>query len=167
MPLALGNLVLDTGGRNESLRIDYFEPVVGEAHDFFLAKDLERSADVNVGEAQCLTNLALAERQLNSLTLLGRKPAANSHVEFEDEMRDALPGVPKTDIGEVVMRARFIGGDLATQQDRETRIVLDDNVQLAPRKCVDAHYREAPSGVIYRGIRRLLKAKDRTRKCEI
>jgi hypothetical protein len=59
-----------------------------------------------LGEAQCSTNLALAERQLNSLTLLGRKPAANSHVEFEDEMRDALPGVPKTDIGEVVVRAR-------------------------------------------------------------
>ncbi len=41
------------------------------------------------------------------------------------------------------------------------------NVQLAPRKWVDTHYREAPSGVIHGGIRGLLKAKDRTRKCEI
>ena len=114
MLVALGDLVLDTSGRYQSRRIDYFEPVVGEAHDFLLAKDLERPAYVNVGKAQCLANLALAERQLNSLTAFGRKPAANSDVELEDEMCDALSGVPKTDIGEMVMRARLIGGDLAT-----------------------------------------------------
>jgi len=122
MLLALGDLVLDTSGRHESLRIDYFEPVVGKFHDFLLAKDLEHPADVNVGKTQCLANLALAERQLNNLTVLGRKPAPNSDVELKYEMRYALPGVAKADIGEVVMRARLIGGDLATQQDRETRI---------------------------------------------
>ena len=126
--LALGNLVLNTSSRSKSLRIDYFEPVVGEAHDFLLAKDLERAADMNVGEAQSLANLALAERQLNSLAALGRKPAANSDVELKEEMRDAMPGVPKTDVGEMVMRARLIGGDLAAKQDGETRIGLDNDV---------------------------------------
>ena len=155
--------MLNTSSRSKSLRIDYFEPVVGEAHDFLLAKDLERAADMNVGEAQSLANLALAERQLNSLAALGRKPAANSDVELKEEMRDAMPGVPKTDVGEMVMRARLIGGDLAAKQDGETRIGLDNDVQLAPRKCVDAHYRKAPSGVVHRGVRRLLKAKNRSR----
>ena len=155
--------MLNTSSSSKRLRIDYFEPVVGEAHDFLLAKDLERAADMNVGEAQSLANLALAERQLNSLAALGRKPAANSDVELEDEMCDALSGVPKTDIGEVVMRARLIGGDLAAKQDGETRIGLDNDVQLAARKCVDARYRKAPSGVVHRGVRRLLKAKNRSR----
>ena len=71
------NLALDTGRRHQSLRIDYFEPVVGEVHDFLLAKDLKRPADVNIGKAQRLADLALTERQLNNLARLDRKPAAN------------------------------------------------------------------------------------------
>jgi len=139
MPLALGNLVLDTGGRNESLRIDYFEPIVRQTHDLLLTKDLKRAADMDIGKTQSLANLALTERQLENLTALGRKPLANPDLELEKEMCDALPGVPQTDIGQVVMRPRLIGGDLTTQQDRETRIGLDDDFQLAVLKGVDAH----------------------------
>jgi len=62
MLLVVVNLVLDTSGRHQSVRIDYFKPVIGEVHDFLLAKDMERPADVNIGKAQCLANLTLAER---------------------------------------------------------------------------------------------------------
>jgi len=114
MPLALGNLVLDTGGRNESLRIDYFEPIVRQTHDLLLTKDLKRAADMDIGKTQSLANLALSERQLKNLAALGRKQLANPDVKLEKEMCDALPGVPQTDICQVVMRPRLIGGDLTT-----------------------------------------------------
>src|SRR5271165_1724967 len=82
-------------------------------------------------------------------------------------MCDALPGVSKTDVGEMVMRSRLIRGDLTAEKDGETRIGLDDDVQLPPRDGVHAHHREATGGVIHRGVRRRLKPQDRTRKCKI
>jgi hypothetical protein len=139
MLLGLGDLALDPSGRDEGLRIDYFKPMVRQTHDLLLAKDLKRAADMDVGKTQSLANLALTERQLKNLAALGWKPLANPDVELEKEMCDALPSVPETDIGQVVMRPRLIGGDLTTQQDRETRIGLHDDVQLAALKGVDAH----------------------------
>ena len=140
MPLMAENIGFHTGGRHESYWIDDFERVIGEVHYLLLAKDLKRSANVNVGEAERLTDLALTERQLNSLARLDRKTAVNPDIELQEQMCNALPGVSKTDVGEVVMRARLIRSDLAAEQDGETRIGLDDDVQLPPREGVHAHY---------------------------
>ncbi len=62
----------DSGGCDQSRWIDDFEPVVGEADDLFLAKDLKSPADMNVSETQRVAEVALAQRQLKSFTLLGR-----------------------------------------------------------------------------------------------
>jgi hypothetical protein len=61
---------LDTCGCHQGWWIDDFEPVVGEADDLLLAKDLERPADVNVGRTERLADMALALRQLYDLTRL-------------------------------------------------------------------------------------------------
>src|SRR5271169_1836678 len=82
-------------------------------------------------------------------------------------MRDAFPGAAKTEVGEMVVRTRLIGGDLAAEQDSEAWIGLDNDVQLPPRKGVHAHQREATGGVIRRGVGCRLKSKYGTRKCEI
>ena len=47
------------------------------------------------------------------------------------------------------MRTRLIGGGLTAEQHGETRIGLDDDVQLPPRESVDPHDREAMGGVIH------------------
>jgi hypothetical protein len=59
------------------------------------------------------------------------------------DVRCALPGVPQTDIGQVVIRP------LTTQQDREKRIGLDDGVQLAAsRACLhDRQSLAQPRGI--------------------
>ena len=82
----------------------------------------------------------MTERQLNSLARLDRKTSANPDIELQEQMCNALPGVSKTGVGEVVMRARLIRSDLAAEQDGETWIGLDDDVQLPPREGVHAHY---------------------------
>jgi hypothetical protein len=84
--------------------------------------------------------VALAQRQVNGLTRLDRKPAAKSDVDLEKQMRDAFPGAAKTEVGEMVVRTRLIRSDLAAEQDGETWIGLDNDVQLPPRKGVHAHY---------------------------
>ena len=159
MPLALGNLVLDTGGRNESLRIDNFEPVVGEADDLLLAKDLQRPADVNVGKTESLADVALAQRQLYDLTRLGRKPAAYPHIDLEQETGDALPRPSQPKVGEMIVGARLIGGDLAAEQNSEAWIAFDDRIQLTSWKSIDAHDRQATGGVIHRSAGSRLKPK--------
>src|SRR5580704_5731475 len=126
--------VIDTRSCDQSRRIDDFEPVVGEADDFLLAKDLQCPADMNVGETHRLADVALAQRQLNNLAGLGRKPAAQPDIDLEKQMRDAFPSAPKTEVGEVIVRATFIGGDLSAEQNSETRIGLDEGVQPTPRK---------------------------------
>ena len=76
---------------HQGWRIHDVEPVVGEADDLLLAKDLQRPADVNVGKTESLADMALAQWQLYDLTRLGRKPAAYPHIDLEQETGDALP----------------------------------------------------------------------------
>jgi len=132
------HVAIDTRSCDQSRRIDDFEPVVGEADDFLLAKDLQCPADMNVGETHRLADVALAQRQLNNLAGLGRKPAAQPDIDLEKQMRDAFPGTPKTEVGEMIVRATFIGGDLSAEQNSKTRIGLDEGVQLTPWKGVCA-----------------------------
>jgi len=167
MLLMAEDIRLYAGGSHQSPWIDDFERVVGEMHYLLFAEELQRPTDVNVGETKCLTDLTLTEWELNRRPRLGREAASDPDIELQEQMCNALPGVSKTDVGKVVMGARSIGGDLTAKQNGETRIGLNDDVQLPPREGVDAHYREAPGGMIHRGLRRRLKPKDRTRKCEI
>ena len=88
-----------------------------------LAKDLKRPADVNVSKTERLTNVALAQRQVNGLTRFGRKPAAKPVIDFKKQMRDAFPSAAKTEVGEVVVCRRLIGGDLAAEQNSEAWMV--------------------------------------------
>ena len=99
--------------------------------------------------------------------MLGRKPAAQPDIDLKKQMRNAFPGAPKTEVGEVIVRATFIGGDLSAEQNSETRIGLDEGVQLTPRKGVCAHYRKAAGGVIHRSVRSRLKPEHRARQREI
>jgi hypothetical protein len=46
--LAIEDIDLDPRSCHQSWRIDYFEPVVGEADDLLLAQDLQRPTDMNV-----------------------------------------------------------------------------------------------------------------------
>jgi len=62
--LPIEGIDLDPCSCHQGWRIDDFEPVVGEADDLLLAKDLQRPADVNVGETESLADVALAQRQL-------------------------------------------------------------------------------------------------------
>ncbi len=117
------------------------------------SQDLKRAADVSLGEAERLSDFGLSERQLNGLARLDWNAAAEPDIELQEQMCDALPALSKTNVGEVVMRTRLIGDDLAAQQNGESRIGLDDDVQLAPREGVDARYREATGGVIHRSAR--------------
>src|SRR5208337_321703 len=117
MPLMAENIGFHTGGRHERFWIDDFERVIGEVRYLLLTKDLKRSANVNVGKAERVTDLALTERQLKSFARLDRETAANPDIKLQEQMRDALPGVSKADIGEVVMRARLICHDLAAEKD--------------------------------------------------
>jgi hypothetical protein len=100
------------------------------------SQDLKRAADVSLGEAERLSDFGLSERQLNGLARLDWKAAAEPDIELQEQMCDALPALSKTNVGEVVMRTRLIGDDLAAQQNGESRIGLDDDVQLAPREGV-------------------------------
>ena len=89
MVLAIEGIEIDPRRCHQGWRIDYFEPVVGEADDLLFAKDLQRPADVNVGKTESLADMALAQRQLYDLTGLGRKPAAYPHIDLEQETGDA------------------------------------------------------------------------------
>jgi len=60
MVLAIEGIDLDPRSCHQGWRIDDFEPVVGEADDLLLAKDLQRPADVNVGKTESLADMALA-----------------------------------------------------------------------------------------------------------
>ncbi len=115
--LIIEQIMRDSGSGDQSRRIDNFEPVVGEADNLLLAEGLKRPGDVNVSNTQRVTDVALAQRQLNSFTRLGRKPAAKPDIDLEKQMCDALPSASKTEVGKVVVRARFIGGDLSAQED--------------------------------------------------
>ena len=64
------------------------------------------------------------------LSVLGRKPAAQPDIDLKKQMRDAFPGAPKTEVGEVIVRATFIGGDLSVEPNSETRIGVDEGVHL-------------------------------------
>ena len=143
MVLAIEGIDLDPRSCHQGWRIDYFEPVVGEADDLLLAKDLQRPADVNVGETESLAYVALAERQLYDLTRLGRQPVAYPHIDLKQETGDALPCLSQPKVSEMIVGARLIGGDLAAEQNREARIAFDDRVQLASWKSIDAHDRQA------------------------
>ena len=123
--LAIEGIDLDPRSCHQGWRIDDFEPVVGEADDLLLAKDLQRPADVNVGKTESLADMALAQRQLYDFARLGRKPAAQPDIDLEKQMCDAFPGASKTQVGEVVVRAPFIGGDLSAEQNSEAWIGLD------------------------------------------
>ena len=128
------HVVLDTCSCDQSRRIDDFEPVVGEADDLLFAKDLQRPADVNVGKTESLADVALAERQLYDLTRLGRKPAAYPHIDLKQETGDAAPRLTQPKIGEMIVSARLIAGDLAAEQNSEAWIAFDDCIQLARGK---------------------------------
>ena len=99
--------------------------MVREADYLFLAKDLQRPADVNAAEADRLTDLRLRDRQLNSLAWLDRKAAAEPDIELQEQMCDPLPAHSKPNVGEVSMPARPIGDNLAVEQEGEPRIGLD------------------------------------------
>lgn len=60
--LVVKRIDLDSGSRYEGWGIDDFQPVVGEADNLFLAKLLQRPADVNVGKAESLADMDLAQR---------------------------------------------------------------------------------------------------------
>jgi hypothetical protein len=64
------------------------------------------------------------------LSVLGRKPAAQPDIDLKKQMRNAFPGAPKTEVGEVIVRATFIGGDLSVEPNSETRIGVDEGVHL-------------------------------------
>ena len=96
MLLVIEHVVLDPCGCQQGRRIDDFEPVVREANDLLFAKDLKCSADVNVSKTERLTNVALAQRQMNGFTRRHRKPAAKPNIDLEKQMRDAFPGAAKT-----------------------------------------------------------------------
>jgi hypothetical protein len=59
---AIEPIDLDAGGCHQCWRIDDFQPVVSEADNLFLAKLLQRPADVNVGKAESLADMNLAQR---------------------------------------------------------------------------------------------------------
>lgn len=119
MLLMIEHVVLDPCGCHQGRWIDDFEPMVGEANDLLLAKDLKRSADVDVSETERLTNVALAQRQVNGLAWLDRKPATEPDIDLEKQMRDALPGAAKTEVSEVVVRTRFIGGHFGGRTEQQ------------------------------------------------
>jgi hypothetical protein len=167
MVLAIEGIDLDAGSCHQGWRIDNFEPVVGEADDLLFAKYLQRPADVNVGKTESLANMALAQRQLYDLTRLGRKPAAYPHIDLKQETGDALPCASQAKVGEMIVRARLIAGDLAAQQNSEAWFAFDDRVQLTSWKSVDAHGRQATGGMVHRSARARLKPKYRAWKGEI
>jgi hypothetical protein len=105
--------------------------------------------------------------QLYNLTRLGRKPAAYSHIDLEQETGDALSCRSQPKVGEMFVGARLIAGDLAAEQNREAWIAFDDRVQLTSWKSIDAHDRQATGGVIHRSARSRLKPEYRARKREI
>ena len=129
-----------TGGRDKSRWIEDLKCVVGEADYLFLAKDLQRPADVNAAEADRLTDLRLRDRQLNSLAWLDRKATADPDIELQEQVCDPLSANSKPNVGEVVMRAPLSGDNLAVKHDGEPRIGLDHDLQLPPRKGVDARH---------------------------
>jgi hypothetical protein len=55
MVLAIEGIDLDSRSCHQGWRIHDFEPVVGEADDLLLAKDLQRPADVNAIFSPALT----------------------------------------------------------------------------------------------------------------
>jgi hypothetical protein len=167
MQLMTEHIDLDPRSCHQGGRIDDFEPVVGEADDLLLAKDLQRPADVNVGKTESLADMALAQRQLYDLTRLGRKPAAYPHIDLEQETGDALSCRSQPKVGEMIVGARRIAGDLAAEQNSEAWIAFDDRVQLTSWKSINAHDRQATGGVIHRSVRSRLKPKYRAGKREI
>ena len=167
MVLAIEGIDLDPRSCHQSWRIDDFEPVVGEADDLLLAQDLQRPADMNVGKTESLADMALAQRQLYDLTRLGGKPTAYPHIDLKQETGDAAPRLTQPKIGEMIVSARLIAGDLAAEQNSEAWIAFDDRVQLSSRKSIDAHDRQATGGMIHRSARSTLKPKYRARKREI
>jgi len=102
MVLAIEGIDLDPRSCHQGWRIDYFEPVVGEADDLLLAQDLQRPADMNVGKTESLADMTLAQRQLYDLTRLGGKPAAYPHIDLKQETGDALPCPTQPKIGEMI-----------------------------------------------------------------
>ena len=143
MVLAIESIDLNPRSCHQGWRIDDFEPAVGEADDLLIAKDLQRPADVNVGETESLADVALVERQLYDLTRLGRKPAAYPHIDLEQETGNALPCPSQPKVGEMIVGARPIAGDLAAEQNSQAWIAFDDRVQLTSWKSIDAHDRQA------------------------
>ena len=103
MVLAIEGIDLDPRSCHKGWRIDYFEPVVGEADDLLFAKDVQRPADMNVGKTESLADVALAERQLYDLTRLGRKPAAYPHIDLKQETGDALPCPSQPKVREMIV----------------------------------------------------------------
>jgi hypothetical protein len=122
------------GSRHQGWRIDSLEPVVGEADDLLFAKYLQRPADVNVGKTGSLADMTLAQRQLYDLTRLGRKPAAHPHLDLKQETGNALSCASQAKVGEVIVGARLIRGDLAAEQNGEAWVAFDDCLQLTRGK---------------------------------
>lgn len=104
-PLAIENLEFHAGGNRQRRWIDDFERVIGKPDYSSLTQRLQGPAYMNISEAERLSDLALAERQLNRLTAFDRKVAPNPDIKLEQQVRDALFGVPQTDVGEMVVRA--------------------------------------------------------------
>ena len=80
--LIIDHIELDTGGCREGGRIDDFELAVGKSNNLLLAKDLKGPTNVNVRQTERLSDVALAQRQVNVLTRLDRQPVAKPDVDF-------------------------------------------------------------------------------------
>src|SRR5271170_3264662 len=113
------------GDGDQGGRIDNLELVVGQADDPLFAEDLQRPANVNVGEPERLTDVPLAQRQLYGFTRRRRKLAAESDIKLEQQMGDAFTGAAQTKVGQMIVRAKLAGGHLTPEQHGETRIALD------------------------------------------
>src|SRR5271169_1091765 len=96
--------------------------------------------------------MALAQRQMEGLArLIGQVPS-KPDVDLEQKMGDPFSGVPQSEVSQMIMGARLIRRDLPAEQDGETRVVLDNRVELVTGESKNPGNRKTTCGMIHRGV---------------
>jgi hypothetical protein len=121
---------LNTGGGHQRAGIHNFELVISKPNDLLLAKELEFPADMNIGKPKRLPDMCLAQRQIDDFTGDVREPAVQPNIKFEQQVRNTLARIPKTEICEVIVRPRLIGGGLVVKQNGEAWVGADEAMQF-------------------------------------
>src|SRR5271169_1150855 len=82
-------------------------------------------------------------------------------------MGDPFPGAPQSKVSQMIVGARPVRGDLPAEQNGETRVVLNNRVELVTGESKNPGSRKTTRGMIHRGVLCRLKPKDGAGEREI